>query len=59
VVEWDESIRENSDRNYFYIHYSYIAEFIVTDVFNKTSNALLIRPQSDWDVKVDDVVVIK
>jgi len=57
VVEVDRSI--NAESRESYTHYSYIAEFIVTDVFSKTSNALLIRPESDWGVRVDDLIVIK
>ena len=75
VVEWDVSVKIHSENKnekgklFSPRHYSYIAEFIVMDVFDYTSNALLIPDESDsgeydwdkahWDVKVDDVVVIK
>lgn len=60
VVERDNSVRTGSFSN---PHYSYIAEFLVTDVFETTSNAILISQNNEkdhrWDVQVQDVVVIK
>ncbi len=63
VVEWDRSILHRQGKNTT-MHYSYIAEFLVTDVFPTTSKALLIPPDPEspdyeWPVKVDDVVKIK
>ena len=75
VVEMDNSVKiserdqksflEKKNPNYFNVsnpHYSYIAEFLVTDVFDTTSNAILTDPTNSkkiWDVKVHDIVVIK
>jgi len=57
VVERDNSVP--SDSKHSDSHISYIAEFIVIDVFNNTSKAKLIRPISNCDVRVDDLVRIK
>jgi len=59
VIESDDLSYEDNNID---SHYSYIAEFLVTDVFDTTSNAILIpfKPsQQSWDVRVDDIVVIK
>lgn len=60
VVERDNSVKTGSFSN---PHYSYIAEFLVTDVFETTSSAILISSKDvkdqKWDVHVQDVVAIK
>lgn len=50
-------------------HYSYLGEFIITEVFDKTSNGILLYPwkavredkmtEFEWDVAVGDEVIIK
>ena len=47
-------------------HYSYLGEFIITEVFDKSSTGVLLKPyyinynnEYEWDVNVGDAVVIK
>jgi hypothetical protein len=67
VVYTEDSIRvEDFGRSR---HYSYLGEFIITEVFNKSSTGILLYPYDvqknktmddfEWDVDVGDAVVIK
>ncbi len=43
-------------------HYSYLGEFIISEVFDKTSTGILISPEQidyEWDVEVGDEVIVK
>jgi hypothetical protein len=67
VVTIDESVRNGNQERA--PHFSYLAEFVVTEVFAETCTAFLLPPydfetgnrQDDyqWDVRSDDVVVFK
>nr|BDD48083.1 hypothetical protein 11 [Candidatus Aminicenantes bacterium] len=77
VIYSDDSVRDSNiggpdgDTG----HYSYVAEFIITEVFENTSNCRLLHPVElsrldgdakknalknyEWDVKVGDTIIIK
>lgn len=65
VVERDQSVSSYSSKTNSHqardFHYSYISEFIVTDVFPSTSNALIIKPdpEENWEVRSGDLIRIK
>ncbi len=70
VVKRDDSIvTEDSTEKHVTQHYLYLAEFIVTEVFVKTSTAVLLYPSYvdtnelrenfQWDIRLNDEVVIK
>ncbi|WP_419659721.1 uncharacterized protein Dvar_00430 [Desulfosarcina variabilis str. Montpellier] len=49
-------------------HFSYLGEFIITEVFDKTSTAVLLHPRGmsgdsldeyEWDVQTGDSVIVK
>ncbi len=49
-------------------HFSYLGEFIITEVFDKTSTAVLLYPMNasgqpamdyEWDVQTGDAVIVK
>ena len=69
AVREDSVFVEDGPKIYNPRHYAYLAKFVVTEVYPKTSTALLLFPSDfntpeqindyDWDVRVGDSAVIK
>jgi hypothetical protein len=66
VVHCDDILIEHDRKELKAQHYTYLAEFTITEVFDKTSTGILLYPKYgklpenfDWDIRVGDPVVIK